>query len=57
MKYKYINFESSIWGEIYKILPKSKKDKSEEKLLLVNSVLFLVENKEKYGLKLHWKMV
>lgn len=57
MKYKYINFESSIWGEIYKILPKSKKDKSEEKLLLVNSVLFLVENKEKYGLKLHWKQL
>lgn len=57
MKYKYINSDDKIWNKILKKLPKDNNNKEQEKLLLVNVVLHLLLEKDKYSLQMNWKQL
>ena len=52
--YKYVNFEDEIWEQITRVLPEDNNNKTEEKLLLINAVLYLLHEKQAYHSQLHW---
>ena len=53
--YKYVNSEDKIWQKIEEVLPKDNNNKTEEKLLLINAVLYLLQEKQSYHSQLHWR--
>lgn len=54
---KMICADDKIWGKILKELPKDNNYKDEEKLLLVNVVLYLLSKKADFSLQLNWKQL
>ena len=49
--------EDKIWVEMLNVLPKDNNCKDEEKLLLVNAVIFLLSKKKEFSLHLNWKQL
>lgn len=56
LKYKEINKDDEIWTRLSDKLPRDNNDRENEKLLLINAVVYLLSKvKGQYSLQLKWK--